>query len=144
MNRTDLNVWYMFFVQESIKYCIYYTPGCGDLYNYSEYFWWDCAEGTALYNLQKTCVCVCVTSQDQTHTHTNRGNTHTINLRQVKTFPWVSAHQLLLCVNKLKDASHTCTTSGLPFKSSIATSLHYPWYRTGCWLAVRTALNKSH
>lgn len=112
MNRTDFKVLYIFFCPRINKiFSILYsrpTEICIITASTSDGI---VQRGTALYNLQKkdrTCVCVWRHMIRPTHTNTERhwpttfrGKTHTINLllrsRQVTTFPWVSAHQLLLC-----------------------------------------------
>ncbi len=67
-----LKFYTFFFVQESIKYSPYYTPADGDLYNYSEYFWWDCAEGNSAvqFTKERQNVCVCDVTWSDRHTPT--------------------------------------------------------------------------
>ncbi len=71
MNRTDFKVLY-FFLSKSIKYSPYYTPGRRRSVYYSEYFWWDCAEGNSAvqFTKERQNVCVCDVTWSDRHTPT--------------------------------------------------------------------------
>ncbi len=85
-------------------------------------------------------VCVCDVTWSDRHTPPEGHNTHD---QQVETFPWVSAHQLLLCFFTKTWIHSKMLPTHLPHLAFCSNQASWTCdHRTGCWLAVRTALTQ--